>query len=75
MVGASKGQAKGTQPTAGEPHTWVAIELDFSANMTIPAFKGCLWSDPGSIWVETDINQHRKTHQHTQPHNIQKCNF
>lgn len=49
--------------------------LDFSASTTIPPFKGCLWADPGSQSVETDINQHRKAHQDTQPHNIQKSSF
>lgn len=34
MMGASEGQTNGTQPTVGELHTWVAIELDFGASMT-----------------------------------------
>lgn len=63
MVGASEDQEKGTQPTAEEPHAWVATKLDYSDSMTIPVFKGCLCADPGRLSVETDINQQRKTHQ------------
>lgn len=60
MVGASEGQAKGTQPTEAIRTLGWQYSLDFSASTTIPPFKGCFWADPGSPSVETHINQHSK---------------
>lgn len=73
-----RGETEGTQPTAGSLHASVAMvrEIKPPHQLLFSCLKAVYERiREGHQWVETGINQKRKTHQCIQPCNVHKGRF